>query len=96
MIGYENNPGVDEEKDFRKFSNYAGHQRNFADCVRSRKEPISPFESAVGGDAMVQSADMCLKTKAPVEWDPKKEQLVNHTPALTAMLDRDMREPYGV
>jgi hypothetical protein len=66
------------------------------DCVRSRRAPISPFETAVRGDTIVQLADMCLRVKAPIEWDPQKEALVNPTPAMTAMLDRAMRAPYGI
>jgi predicted dehydrogenase len=96
LVGYGQGGGTEEEKNFRRFQTDAGHQRNFMDCVRSRQTPISPFESAVRVDTIVQLADMCLRVKAPIEWDPQREALVKPTPAMKAMLDREMRAPYGI
>ncbi|MCB1122630.1 MAG: Gfo/Idh/MocA family oxidoreductase, partial [Verrucomicrobiae bacterium] len=95
LVGHRHEAGMGETEQ-RRFSSDAAHQRNFADCVRSRKQPISPFESAVRSDTLVVLSDICLRAKAPLEWDPKQEEIVNPTKEMTKYLKREMREPYGL
>ena len=53
-----------------QFETSAGHNQNFIDCVRSRKEPIAPVE--VGASTMILCclANIAHELKRPVKWDP--------------------------
>ena len=96
LVGAGRDHTLGDEQSLKVFQGDAGHQRNFLDCVRSRQPTVNPFETAVRGDTIVQLANICLRTKTPLEWDPQQEAIVNPTPAMTALLDRPMRAPYGV
>lgn len=73
----------------------AHHQRNFLDCVRSRKPTISPLESAIRSDTITHMTNIVVRTGRPVEWDPVKEQTLNDAEA-SKFLDRPMRKKWAV
>jgi predicted dehydrogenase len=66
--------------------------RNFIDCVKSRKAPISPLESAIRSDTISHLSDISIRLDRPIRWHPEKEQIVND-PEATKMLDRPLRKP---
>lgn len=67
--------------------------RNFIDCIKSRKPTINPLESAIRADTISHMSDICIRMKRPIQWDPKKEQIVGDEEA-SKMLDRPMRSPW--
>jgi predicted dehydrogenase len=71
------------------------HQRNFIDCVKSRSETISPFETALRSDTISHLSDIVVRTGKPLEWDPKKEAIVSNQ-AASRLLDRPMRKKWAV
>ena len=65
-------PGPDEIR----LPKSPGHQRNFLDCVKSRKRTISPIEVAVRSDTISQLTDVCTRLKRRIRWDPDREEIV--------------------
>jgi predicted dehydrogenase len=52
------------------------HMRNFFDCVRSRKEPICPFEIGFRSAIACQMAVRSYREGRTVRWDEKREEIV--------------------
>lgn len=67
------------------------HQRNFIDCMRSRKPTLNPLESAIRSDTISHLSDISIRTGKPVRWDPKSEKIIDPTPKQNALLDRQAR-----
>ena len=71
------------------------HNRNFIDCVKSRKETMCPVEMAIRCDTITQMATIAAITGREIQWDPKKEKIVNDAEA-EKMLIRPYREKWKV
>jgi len=71
------------------------HQRNFIDCVKSRSATVSPFEAALRSDTISHLSNLVVRLKRPLQWDPKKEQVVGDEQA-NRLLDRPMRKKWAV
>jgi len=71
------------------------HNRNFIDCVKSRQETMCPVEMAIRCDAITQLATIAAITGREINWDPKKEKIVNDAEA-EKMLIRPYREKWKV
>jgi predicted dehydrogenase len=71
------------------------HNRNFIDCVKSRQETMCPVEMAIRCDAITQLATIAAITGREIQWDPKKEKIVNDAEA-EKMLIRPYREKWKV
>jgi predicted dehydrogenase len=69
------------------------HMKNFVECVRDGKDPISPIEAAVDGDALCHISDIAIRLKRPVRWDPKTERFGDDDEA-NARLTRTIRAPW--
>ena len=69
------------------------HARNFVDCMKSRKPTISPLEAAIRSDTISHLSDLCIRLARPIQWDPRKEQIVNDAEA-TKLLNRPSRDPW--
>jgi predicted dehydrogenase len=54
----------------------AEHMRNFFDCVRSRKEPVCPFEIGFRSAIACQMAIASYRQQRTVRWDPATEEIV--------------------
>ncbi len=52
------------------------HMQNFFDCVRSRKEPIAPFELGYRSAIACQMAIRSYREGRTVKWDEKREEIV--------------------
>jgi len=52
------------------------HLENFFDCVRSRKEPVCPFDLGYHVAIACQMAVASYRQKRTVRWDPETEDIV--------------------
>lgn len=71
------------------------HMRNFVECVRDGKDPVSPIKEAVDGDALCHISDIAIRLNRPLRWDPAVERFENDDEA-NARLTRPIREPWHV
>ncbi len=69
------------------------HWRNFLDCVRSRRTPVSSIDAAVRSDTVCHLSDIAMRLGRPLQWDPDAEDFVND-PGASGMLLRSMRAPW--
>jgi predicted dehydrogenase len=70
-----------------------GHQRNFLDCVKSRRTTLTPAEVAHRSASIGHLGLITMVLGRKIKWDPDKEQIAND-PAATGMLGRAKREPW--
>ena len=68
------------------------HDRNFIDCVKSRKPCVSPLEAAIRSDTISHLSQLVVRTGKTIEWDPVTETAAD--PFIQSILDRPQREPY--
>lgn len=73
----------------------AGHVRNFIDCVRSRRQPVSGPEISQRSHTIAHCANLSLRLGRKLQWDPERERFANDDEA-NRMLVRTMRTPWGV
>ena len=66
------------------------HVRNFLDCVKSRKEPISDLESSHRVATVCHLANISLRIGRRVRWDAKREEILEDAEA-SRMLTRPYR-----
>ena len=71
------------------------HERNFIECVKSRKKTITPIEVAHRSTTMSLIGGICLSLGRKLQWDPKTEKFVNDDKA-NKLLSYDMRDPWKV
>ena len=71
------------------------HARNLVDCVRSRRPTICPIEEAVRADIGCQIADIAIRTRQKLRWDPVSEVFVGNDKA-NRFLTRPMRSPWQI
>jgi len=69
------------------------HQRNFLDCVKSRKETICPAEVGHRSATICHIGNIAMLLGRKLNWDPQKEQFVNDEEA-NRMLSRAYRSPW--
>ena len=72
---------------------YVRHTRNFLDCIKSRKEPVSDLESAHRVATVCHLANISLRTGRKIRWDAEKEEILGDAEA-TDMLVRTYRKPW--
>ncbi|NQT36860.1 MAG: Gfo/Idh/MocA family oxidoreductase [Planctomycetes bacterium] len=83
------------DKKFGKGYPQANHVRNFIDCFKSRRRPIAPAEGAHRANSTCQIANICIQLGRKLKYDPKTERFIGDEMA-DRMLDRTMREPWGL
>jgi predicted dehydrogenase len=71
------------------------HIRNFLDCTKSRKLPVSHPEIAHRAHTIIHCAGICLRLGRKVRWNPEAERFVGDDEA-NNMLSRTMRTPWRV
>jgi myo-inositol 2-dehydrogenase / D-chiro-inositol 1-dehydrogenase len=69
-------------------------QGNWLDCIKSRKEPISPVEIGHRACTVCLVTHISMKLGRKLQWDPEKEKFINDAEA-NKMLSRPQRAPYG-
>lgn len=71
------------------------HERNFIECVKSRKQTITPIDVAHRSTSMSLIGGICLQLDRKLQWDPKTETFLNDDEA-NKLLRYDMREPWQI
>lgn len=69
------------------------HQRNFIDCVKSRKETIAPAETAHRSISAGLLGEIAMLTERKLRWNPETEQFLNDE-AAGRYLSRPWRSPW--
>lgn len=69
------------------------HRRNFLDAVKSGKSTICPVDVAIGTDVACHQADIAMKLRRPLEWDPVNFEFIDDAEA-NKMRTRPMRAPW--
>lgn len=67
---------------------------NWLDCIKNRKQPISPVEIGHRACSVCLVSHIAMKVPGILKWDPKKEKFVDNDLA-NSMLSRPQRFPYG-
>lgn len=68
---------------------------NWLDCIRSRKQPISPVEVGHRSCSTCLVHHIVMKVKRKLYWDPMNERFTNDDEA-NSMLNRPHRFPYEI
>jgi len=71
------------------------HIRNFLECVRTRNATVSGPETTHRAHTIVHAANLCLRLRRKLRWDPEVELFIGD-PEANNMLSRTMREPWRV
>ncbi|HPY76749.1 MAG TPA: Gfo/Idh/MocA family oxidoreductase [Anaerohalosphaeraceae bacterium] len=71
----------------------ANHVRNFLDCVKNRKETLTPCETAHRSASAGHVGLVALRLGRKVRFDPKTEQILND-PVANEMLGHSFRGPW--
>jgi len=71
----------------------AGEQRNFLDCVKSRKDCYFPPEIGHRCFTIAHIGNISMLLGRKLKWDPDKERFINDEQA-NRMLSRSMRSPW--
>ncbi len=71
------------------------HKRNFFDAIRGKGKPISPIDTAVRSETVCQQADIAIRLKRKIRWDPVNERFLEDEQA-NRMLARPMRSPWSL
>jgi predicted dehydrogenase len=69
------------------------HYRNFLECVRSGRDPVSTVESGHRATVLGNVADIAVRLGRKLKWDPKAERFVNDEEA-NRKLSQPMRPPW--
>jgi predicted dehydrogenase len=72
---------------------HKAHVRNFIDCVKSRKMPISDIENCHRSSSATFLGNIAYLTKQRIEWDAKNEKITNSVEA-NKLLKREYRAPW--
>jgi len=68
------------------------HKRNFLDAIRTGRPTISTVESGARDEMVCQMADIAIRLKRKLRWDPVKERFDDE--AANRMLSRAARSPW--
>ncbi len=69
------------------------HHGDFLKCVRSRRDPVSPVESGHKASYLGLIAEISIRLKRKLKWDPVKEEFVGDAEA-NALMARPYRKPW--
>ena len=69
------------------------HRRDFLDAVKTRRKPISPIDASVQSDVLCHQADIAVRLRRKLRWDPEKELFVGD-PDANRRLTRPLRAPW--
>lgn len=80
-----------------RLASSGNHMKNFFDCMRSRKDPVSAVETGHRSASVGHLIIIALRTGRKFQWDPVKETFTGDGAAEgNACLAREMRKPYDV
>ena len=70
-----------------------GHQENFLDAVRTRKQPFATAEIGHRTASICHLNNIAMALGRPLKWDPKAERIIDD-PEANALLTPVMRSPW--
>jgi len=73
----------------------AGEQRNFLDCVKSRRDPYFPAEIGHRCCSVAHLGNIAMELGRKLRWDPHREEFL-HDETANRMRSRAMREPWSL
>jgi predicted dehydrogenase len=79
----------------RGYEYMMGHHRNFLDCVKTRRLPISNAEVSHRSVTTCHAGNICLRLGRKLRWDPETERFLNDDTA-NRMLARTTRAPWSL
>jgi predicted dehydrogenase len=85
--------GVFEDRSGDEYDQFKRHARNFLDCVKSRRAPVSDLESAHRVATACHLANLSLRLGRKLRWDPARECVSGDAEA-EALLERPYRAPW--
>ncbi len=85
--------GAVEDRSGDEFDQFKRHARNFLDCVKSRRQPISDLESAHRVATACHLANLSLRLGRKLRWDADRETVLEDR-AAEALLERPYRSPW--
>lgn len=69
------------------------HYKNFLECIRSRKETITPVEVGYRAISVALLGEIAMTTGHKIQWDPEKEEIIGNHEA-GRLLGRPYRQPW--
>jgi len=72
---------------------FVPHVRDFLDCVKSRRSPVSDLESAHQTATSCHLVNIALKVGRGVTWDKEKQDVVGD-PEASQLLTKQYRAPW--
>ena len=75
------------------YTNPQGEHRDFLDCVKTRKDPYFPVDIGHRVSSVCHLANLALKLRRKLKWDPEKEEFLND-PEANALRTRPLRSPW--
>jgi len=69
------------------------HVQNFLDCVKSRKETVTPVETACRSISVGHLGEIAMLLGRKIRWDPDKEVIIGD-PDAARLLGRPYRKPW--
>lgn len=82
-----------EDRSGDEFDQFRRHAREFLECVRTRREPISDIESGHRVATACHLANLSLRLGRKLRWDAERETVIGDAEA-EAMLERPYRAPW--
>ena len=70
------------------------HHLNWLECIKSRKQPITPVEVGHRACSVCLLSHIAMKLDRKLNWNPVSEKFINDDEA-NSMLSRPQRYPYG-
>ncbi len=71
-----------------------GHQRDWLECIRSRKKPICDVEVGARSVTVCHLGNIAYWTHQSFKWDPKAWKFVDAPAEVEKWLDRERRDPW--
>ena len=69
------------------------HHQDFIDCVKTRRETITPVETACRSVSVGHLGEIAMLTGRTIRWDPVSETILDD-PGAAALLGRSYRKPW--
>jgi len=69
------------------------HRRNFLDAIRTGRPTVSPVGAAARAETVCQQAEIAMRLRRRLRWDPAREEFV-HDDEANRMLARALRSPW--
>ena len=94
-LGKKETPGPKSGKAGRVGAPLPTHMEDYVNAIRSRKATKAPAEVAHRTCALIHLAEIALRTKTVLDFDPRSETITN-SKAANALLGKEYRHPYGL